>query len=127
MAKNQFDVIHNSMKHKNRMIVVGSIAELDRLTTLGSPVKTGDFRASWFFGINKEINEVASIGDRNPNDDNYQRLRSFKIGMTGYLTNARHYSIPLEFGLSKQAPNGMVRIYSAQWADINNKVSRALK
>lgn len=78
-----------------------------------SPVDTGRFRANWQASINtplknqkqaKDPSGAGAIGNAG------SVLQSLNIGETFYLTNNVPYAQRLEYGYSKQAPAGMLRI-----------------
>lgn len=56
-------------------------------------------------------------------------IETFKVGMvdTIYFTNNVPYAIPLEFGHSTQAPQGMVRITAREFLPIVNQATRESK
>lgn len=72
----------------------------------------GRFRANWQFGTGSMPN--GTTPDPKPNAaENIARLanqfKDAKCGIDHYLVNNLPYSIPLEYGWSTQAPQGMVR------------------
>lgn len=78
-----------------------------------SPVDTGRFRGNWQASINAPIKTqkqttdpsgAGSIGNAG------SVLQTLDAGETFYLTNNLPYANRLEFGYSKQAPAGMLRI-----------------
>lgn len=122
----QFDLIQKKILIRQDKIFRGSFVQLASMTVSNSPVDKGLFKSSWVFATGSPSNEVAES-----RKDSLGAIRAgvndFKIGMSGFLTNAQPYALKLEFGHSDQAPNGMVRKYAAQWQQINNKVTRAIK
>lgn len=87
----------------------------------------GRFRANWMFSIgtpdNSTTEEVDPTGEKS-----MVRIRDgsieFKAGQTAYITNSLGYAIPLEYGHSKQAPGGMVRITIARFQQIVEEAIR---
>lgn len=76
-----------------------------------TPIDEGVARGNW----NVELNKVDSSTneDARANDSitkGAPKIERFKLGQTIYFTNALPYIIPLEFGHSAQAPNGMMRL-----------------
>lgn len=78
-----------------------------------SPVDTGLFRGNWQVTTNYipegELNVFdktcsIAIGQLN------EKVPTFKAGQRIYLTNNLPYARMLEYGHSKQAPNGMIRV-----------------
>ena len=95
-----------------------------------TPVKTGRCLGSWTPSINN-IHAIYHPGysfkneqDRWINKAKALRAVTFRIegvcnnlqiGNVYYFTNPRDYSVKLEYGYSKQAPSGMVRITLLEW------------
>ncbi len=76
-----------------------------------TPVDEGTARGNWnteFNKTNTSVNEDAT-GNEGLNEG-YSKMKRFRLGQSVYFTNALPYIIALEFGHSKQAPNGMVRL-----------------
>lgn len=88
----------------------------------------GRFKANWFVGMDSQPVDATDDVDRTGNISMRRGrviLETFKVGMTSiYFTNNLSYAYPLEFGHSKQAPGGMVRI-TAQ--DFQKLFSEAVK
>jgi hypothetical protein len=92
-----------------RKIVLG----LGSLIVYGSPVDTGRFRANWQFGVDK-----APSGDLTKTDKSgAATIGGFATALPAnptqhvlYLANNLPYARRLEYGWSKQAPGGMVRV-----------------
>jgi hypothetical protein len=94
-----------------------------------SPVDTGRFRANWMLGIGSENTAVMEITDPDGNQTLQTitaQINEVKIGNVIYITNSLPYAIPLEFGWSKQAPNGMVRLTVAEWQSHVGKAVQGL-
>ncbi|MNT90915.1 hypothetical protein D3C72_2319290 [compost metagenome] len=51
-------------------------------------------------------------------------MSDFTVGQMAYLINNLPYAIPLEFGHSNQAPNGMVRVTIARFQQIVEQAIR---
>lgn len=76
-----------------------------------TPVDEGVARGNWNTDLNKtdmSTNESAKANDGITSGTN--KIKQFKLGQTIYFTNALPYIIPLEFGHSDKAPNGMMRL-----------------
>lgn len=89
-----------------------------------SPVDTGRFLANWQFSINSTSN--ASIDDTDQMGDKtlarfVKEVGPLTYGQTAYIYNNLIYSLPLEYGHSRQAPSGMLRITLARFQEIVNK------
>jgi Bacteriophage HK97-gp10, putative tail-component len=82
-----------------------------------SPVDTGRFRANWGCSIGSPYVGTYDITDK---DGNATKVKIMQIiakwdGTDSiYLCNSLPYSLKLEFGSSKQAPGGMVRLTIAE-------------
>lgn len=78
-----------------------------------SPVDTGRFRANWQVTINSILSGTISAVDKS-GGATLSRVSATTLGMkagdTITLVNNLSYARGLEYGRSKQAPNGMVRI-----------------
>ena len=121
----QFDMIQRQILERQDKIFRGAFIQMSSMTVNNSPVDKGSFKASWVFATGSPINDVKDSGDSLSAIKT--SVSDFKIGQTGYMTNAQPYAIKLEFGSSAQAPNGMVRKYAAQWQQINDKIARAIQ
>ena len=78
-----------------------------------SPVDTGRFRGNWQASVNTPKVTQLKRKDRTGTStitavNNV--LGKFSMGQTFYLTNNLPYARRLEYGYSKQAPSGMLRI-----------------
>ena len=122
----QFDKINAKIRDRQDRIFRGSFVQLTQMTTSNTPVNKGPLKASWVFGIGSPVDDVRPAGFDALGAVRAE-IKNFKIGMSAFMTNAQPYAIPIEFGSSLQAPNGVVRKYAAQWAAINNKVARSIK
>lgn len=78
-----------------------------------SPVKTGQFRASWNLSLNGPDDRLPPQ-DRPaypaPGDERLSALASLKVGDTVWLSNAQPYAQRLANGWSKQAPPGWLQL-----------------
>lgn len=79
----------------------------------------GRFRGNWQVSFNQqaegETGRVDKQGSQTIAAGNLV-IEQFKVGMTAvYFANNVPYAYPLEFGHSKQAPGGMVRIAAAEF------------
>lgn len=97
----------------NQELVVRKVG-LDLMTSLvlKSPVDTGRFRGNWQVQYNLVPGALPTL-DKSGGPTIAAAngaLQSFAVGQTFYLVNHLPYAIPLEYGHSKQAPAGMVRI-----------------
>lgn len=102
-----------------RKVVIDMTSDIVKMT----PVDTGHARSNYFWGVSR----VASIDatENKMGRASFARALEFsqavKAGGTCYITNNLPYIMDLEYGTSKQAPNGMARIVVARWQEIVNK------
>lgn len=97
-----------------------------------TPVKTGRARANWQITIGKKANGEVKGSDPSPYGSKPKDLpqQEIKIGKMGkseepiYITNNLPYIVGLEYGKSKQSPNGMVGV---TLLDIQNKIKEAVR
>lgn len=81
----------------------------------------GHFRRNWQFGIDQPpVGEIDGADPSGMSTLSAVRLgaQSLEIGQTAYLVNNTPYALRLEYGWSKQAPYGMVRVTEAEFDQI---------
>jgi len=87
----------------------------------------GRFRGNWQFSIGApaegELEQVDPAGGVTLAKLRLQ-VEQLTIGQTAYIVNNLPYAVPLEYGHSKQAPGGMVRITLARFQQIVDEVIR---
>ncbi len=83
-----------------------------------SPVDTGRFKENWHTEINKIDFAIDDL--KIPKAFLNSKLAMLKIGDSIFFTNSLDYAKKLEFGFSKKAPLGMVRITVANYNEIVN-------
>ncbi|PWK42213.1 hypothetical protein [Pseudomonas sp. OV226] len=87
----------------------------------------GRFRGNWQFSIDTPADGVVDQIDPSGNVSVAvlrAQVQSLTIGQTAYLVNNLPYAVPLEYGHSKQAPGGMVRITLARFQQIVDEAIR---
>jgi hypothetical protein len=87
----------------------------------------GRFRGNWQFSIDTPADGVLDQVDRSGNVSIAvlkAQVEALTIGQTAYLVNNLPYGVPLEYGHSKQAPGGMVRITLARFQQIVDEAIR---
>ncbi|RON33721.1 hypothetical protein [Pseudomonas brassicacearum] len=87
----------------------------------------GRFRGNWQFSIDTPADGVLDQIDPSGNVSVAvlrTQVQSLTIGQTAYLVNNLPYAVPLEYGHSKQAPGGMVRITLARFQQIVDEATR---
>lgn len=75
-----------------------------------SPVDTGRFRANWNVSFDRVDPVTTEATTASRADSEVRKVLSAKLGDVTYLSNSLPYAVRLEFGWSKQAPYGMVRL-----------------
>lgn len=102
----------------NQEQVVRKVA-LDLLSSLvlKSPVDTGRFRGNWQVQYNLTPRTLDLLDRSGAATMATARLdlSHMQVGETAYLVNHLPYAVPLEYGHSRQAPAGMVRITLAEF------------
>lgn len=87
----------------------------------------GRFRGNWQFSIGVpaegELDQVDPAGGVTLAKLRLQ-VEQLTIGQTAYIVNNLPYAVPLEYGHSKQAPGGMVRITLARFQQIVDEAIR---
>lgn len=87
----------------------------------------GRFRGNWQFSIGAPAEGVLDQIDP-AGGVTLAKLRlqveQLTIGQTAYIVNNLPYAVPLEYGHSKQAPGGMVRITLARFQQIVDEAIR---
>jgi hypothetical protein len=92
---------------------------------LMSPVDKGRFRGNWQVSINQmpigtvDLEDPSGQSAISAVNDMVAKLNNFEAI---YLVNNLPYARRLEYGWSKQAPGGMVRITAQRWQPIVNQV-----
>jgi len=87
----------------------------------------GRFRGNWQFSIDTPADGVLDQIDPSGNVSIAvlrTQVQSLTIGQTAYLVNNLPYAVPLEYGHSKQAPGGMVRITLVRFQQIVDEAIR---
>ena len=87
----------------------------------------GRFRGNWQFSIGSPVDGVLDQIDASGNVTLAKlklQVQQLSIGETAYIVNNLPYAVPLEYGHSKQAPGGMVRITLARFQQIVDEAIR---
>lgn len=106
------EAVLNINKRAEKMVrgtVIGCASRIIRRT----PVDEGTLRGNWQASIDQPV--LTTIDRIDPNGaasvtDTAREGQRFKIGAVFYMTNNLPYAAAIEFGSSKQAPEGMMRI-----------------
>lgn len=96
-----------------------------------TPVDTGRALSNWNAGINSPDDTYRETEDPMDSQTSSRLASEFstlKFGDTAYITNATPHVPFLEYGSSKQAPHGMVRVTLAKFNNIvKDAVSRVVR
>ena len=87
----------------------------------------GRFRGNWQFSVDAPAEGVLDQVDPSGNVTIAvlrTQVQSLTAGQTAYIVNNLPYGIPLEYGHSKQAPGGMVRITLTRFQQIVDEAIR---
>lgn len=101
-----------------------SVLELFRLVIYATPVDTGRLRGNWQTTINSPATGERSTGSA---DSAMAQAVANLGGLVDvvWFTNNLPYAERIEFGYSKQAPEGMVRKHVAMWQRIVSAKAKA--
>jgi hypothetical protein len=101
----------NDVKQTVAIDLFGSIIK-------SSPVDTGRFRGNWNASINSpDLSASSSIDPSGQGSTSKmaQTIETSTVDDTLYISNNLPYAQRLEYGWSKQAPSGMVRVNIARF------------
>jgi hypothetical protein len=123
--RSEFKKIVAKAKSKNELFFSKLIVEADKRLVAKSPVDTGRFKSNWRVG-NGGVNTLTTASTGEPN--NAPEINSIKInGQTIHLTNSLPYAHRLEYGWSKQAPSGMVRLTLTELQGVARQIGAELR
>lgn len=97
--------------------------------TQGKGYVGGRFRSNWFVSIGTPSRQTTTQVDPSGTTSiarGTTALAGVTAGPTIFLTNNLPYAIPLEYGHSKQAPTGVVRVTVSEFQSIVDEQARAL-
>lgn len=100
--------------------------EFAKRVVLRTPVKTGRARANWQAAEGSPDRTVTQQTDKAGTITFTRAAAMFRqvgIDRKLYFTNSLPYILPLEFGHSKQAPGGMVRLTIAELDSIARQIA----
>lgn len=81
-----------------------------------TPVKTGRARGNWQTSVGTyPTDELSRIGGARALSEAGRATKTWNIEQPIYFVNNLPYILPLEYGNSKQAPRGMVRVTVADF------------
>lgn len=108
-----------------RKIAIDVFAEVIMM----SPVDTGRFRGNWQVAIGSMPSGTVELDDKAGTavlSKAQAQAMGLKAGQTIFLVNNLPYAQALEYGLSQQAPGGMIRLTVQRWKPIVEAVGREL-
>lgn len=95
-----------------------------------SPVDTGRFKGNWQCSIGSVPNGTLALDDQSGTatiSAMTAEALQVEAGQVIYLVNNLPYAQRLEYGWSKQAPNGMVRLTVQRWRPVVARVAREIR
>lgn len=103
--------------------------DLFRRVILKTPVDTGRLRGSWTVSIGAIAPSTVQIDDKS-GSATISRVTAATLGLKAgqivYLTSSLEYARAIEFGHSKQAPGGMVRLSISEFPQVVQKAASEL-
>lgn len=100
--------------------------DIFRRVIMKSPVDTGRFKGNWQVAIGTMPAGVLEIDDKS-GTATIAKVTAVTLGLEAgqviYLVNNLIYARPLEYGHSKQAPGGMVRITVQEFQGVANRAA----
>lgn len=106
---------------KLEQVVRQSTFQLFNAVQLRSPVDTGRFRGNWNVSYNAPDFVTTPSTNANRAAIEVQKALTLPVGGITYMSNGLPYARRLEYGYSKQAPQGMVRISVREFRDYVRK------
>jgi hypothetical protein len=95
-----------------------------RAVALRSPVDTGRFRANWNVSYGTPDLGVTASTNQARSTQQVARSLSLPVGGVVFMANGLPYAEELEFGSSKQAPVGMVRVTVREFENYVRRAAR---
>ena len=133
MASFAVDISRWTEKAKGNLdLVVRKVAlDLFRRIIMRSPVDLGRFKGNWQVAINSAPAGTLELNDKSGTATIARATAvtlGLKAGQSIFLVNNLSYARKLEFGHSKQAPMGMIRITVEEFGGIvSDAASKAKK
>jgi hypothetical protein len=108
-------------KDREDVVVRKICLEMFSRIVLRSPVDTGRFRGNWQMEIGEVPEGVLELDDKSGTATISKltaQIAGVKAGTMVFFVNNLPYAIPLEYGHSKQAPVGMVRLTASEFGTV---------
>lgn len=94
-------------------IIKKTVFDLTSAIIKDTPTDTSRAKNNWLISFNTPIDDVSEKLDKNGNvaiNEASQKIFSNKVPMVYWINNNLPYIERLEYGWSKQSPNGMARV-----------------
>lgn len=122
----ELDIARFVAKAKGNVDLVVRKVALDMFSRViqKSPVDTGRFKGNWQVAIRAIPSGILEIDDKSGTatmSNVAAKVLALKAGDTIYLVNNLPYARGLEYGHSKQAPSGMVRLTVQEFGAVVTK------
>ena len=111
-------------------VVRKTVVQLMNAVVLRSPVDFGRFRANWMVGVGYKVTTTVETTDKSGDVSRARvepAMATWSPGMSIFITSHLPYAKRIEFGWSKQAPSGVVRLTVQDFRDYVNKAVEETK
>ena len=108
--KSAFAKVLAKAGNKAEMVVRSSMLDMVGAVIEPSPVDKGTFKSNWQGGIGSVNYSTSDAAGSDSRSKIEAVLTGWKAGQSFWITNSMPYAQRLEYGWSKIAPQGMVRI-----------------
>ena len=102
-------------------VIQEAVGQLFNNIIVDTPVDTGALLANWTASINSmqtgDVGQTDQFGERTASNAKSVVMK-MKLGDTAYLVNSLDYAEIIEYGHSRQAPAGMMRVNCAVFDSI---------
>jgi len=119
------DKLAEQQKERLHLVVRKITFEAFRRVVQRSPVDTGRFRANWNVSYGAPDYTTTLSTEQGRGTAEAGKALTLPVGGVVYLSNGLPYAERLEYGWSKQAPAGMVRVTVAEFDAIVSGSARA--
>jgi hypothetical protein len=112
---------------KADFVVRKVVLDIGTRLVLKSPVKTGRFRANWFYAAESRPTQKTEAEDKSGqvSIDRIKPAKGASMGRVHWFSNNLPYALPLERGSSKQAPLGIVGLTVMEFNSIVSEAAGA--
>lgn len=127
--KRNFSALMDRVREKQELVVRRVGLDLYSNLVMKSPVDTGRFRGNWQVGVgsvNTDTSAAPDPGGGGAIAGAAEKLKGAPLAGVIYFTNSLPYAKPLEYGHSKQAPQGMVRLTVVEYGNYLRDVVQQL-